>query len=236
MSKAVVLLSAGLDSVVSFKLAYDAYDEITCLTFDYAQKASRVEIEYASKICEMYQVNHQIIELPWYASFAGALTNKTKPPRLNYVALDDFTTTHETARAVWVPARNIVFLSVAAAFCENYDFETVVVGFNKEEAKTFPDNTADFVASFNQALKYATLNEVEVFAPLIEYEKTEIAALGLRIGAPLEWSWSCYVAEEAPCCVCESCLRRWRAFKAICEEDPLMKRLKSRDKSPRNGN
>jgi 7-cyano-7-deazaguanine synthase len=228
MSRAVVLLSAGLDSVVSFKLAYDSYDEIICLTFDYAQQAHSVEIEYADKICAMYRVNHQIIKLPWYASFFGALTDKTKPPQLSDEVLEDLAAARETARAVWVPARNAVFLSVAAAFCENYGCKTVIVGFNKEEAKTFPDNSADFVAAFNQALKYATLNEVEVFAPLIEYDKTEIAALGLRIGAPLEWSWSCYAAGEAPCRVCESCLRRRRAFKATRKEDPLLKRLRNR--------
>ena len=228
MSRAVVLLSAGLDSVVSFKIAYDTFDEIMCLTFDYAQKALRIEIEYATKICAMYRVNHQIIKLPWYASFVGALTNQTTPPRVSDSALNDLAVTRETARAVWVPARNAVFLSIAAAFCENYDFDTVVVGFNKEEAMTFPDNSTDFVASFNEALKYATLNEVEVFAPLIEYDKTEIAALGLRIGAPLEWSWSCYAAEGAPCGICESCLRRRRAFQAIGKDDPLLKRLRSR--------
>ena len=228
MSRAVVLLSAGLDSVVSFKLAYDSYDEITCLTFDYAQQAHSVEIEYAAKICAMYGVNHQIIKLPWYKSFVGALTEKTKLPQLSDEMLEDLATVHDSARAVWVPARNVVFLSIAAAFSENCDCKTVIVGFNKEEAKTFPDNSADFVASFNQALKYATLTKVDVFAPLIEYEKAEIASLGLLIGAPLEWSWSCYAAESAPCHVCESCLRRSRAFKAICKEDPLLKRLKSR--------
>lgn len=227
MSRAIVLLSAGLDSVVSFKLAYDSYDEILCLTFDYAQQAHRVEIEYAAKICAMYRVNHRIIKLPWYANFVGALTNKTKPPQLNDEVLEDLEAVRETAKAVWVPARNAVFLSVAAAFSENYSCNTILVGFNKEEAKTFPDNSADFVASFNQALKYSTLTKVEVIAPLIDYEKAEIAALGLRIEAPLEWSWSCYAAESAPCRVCESCLRRSRAFKAICKEDPLLKRLRS---------
>jgi 7-cyano-7-deazaguanine synthase len=229
MSRAVVLLSAGLDSVVSFKIAYDTFDDIMCLTFDYAQKALRIEIEYATTICAMYRVNHQLIKLPWYASFVGALTNQTTTlPRVSDYALNDLAVTRETARAVWVPARNAVFLSIAAAFCENHDFDTVIVGFNKEEAMTFPDNSADFVASFNEALKYATLNEVEVSAPLIEYDKTEIAALGLRIGAPLEWSWSCYVAEGAPCGICESCLRRRRAFQALGKDDPLLKRLRSR--------
>jgi len=228
MSRAIVLLSAGLDSVVSFKIAFDTFDEIMCLTFDYAQKANRIEIEYAAKICALYGVNHQIIKLPWYTNFVGALTNQTTPPRVSELELNDLAATRETARAVWVPARNAVFLSIAAAFCENFAFNAVVVGFNKEEAMTFPDNSTDFVTSFNKALKYATLNEVEILAPLIECDKIKIAALGLRIGAPLEWSWSCYAAESSPCCICESCLRRQRAFQAICEDDPLLKRLRSR--------
>src|SRR5665647_3214000 len=211
MSRAVVLLSAGLDSVVSFKVAYDTFDQIMCLTFDYAQKALSIETEYAEKICTMYQVNHLIINLPWYASFVGALTDQTTPPpHVSNLALDDLAITRETARAVWVPARNAVFLSVAAAFCENYGYDSI------------------FVAFFNEALKYATLNKVEVVAPLIGYNKAEIAALGLRIGAPLEWSWSCYTAEGAPCGICESCLRRKRAFQAICKDDPLLTRLRSR--------
>ena len=110
MSRAVVLLSAGLDSVVSFKLAYDNYDEILCLTFDYSQQAYSVEIDYAAKICAMYHVNHQIIKLPWYVNFVGALTENTNnPPQLSDEMLEDLATTRETARAVWVPARNLSF-------------------------------------------------------------------------------------------------------------------------------
>jgi 7-cyano-7-deazaguanine synthase len=226
ISGAVVLLSAGLDSVVAFKLAVDTYDEIACLTFDYGQKAHSVEIEYAAKICSMYHVAHQVIKLPWYTGFVGALTTDTQLPQLKGKLMEDIALTRETASLVWVPARNAVFLSVAAAFCENYGYEAVVVGFNKEEAETFPDNSANFVASFNQALEYGTLNKVEVRAPLIEYEKTEIAALGLNIGAPLEWSWSCYGAQDTPCHVCESCVRRSRAFERIRKKDPLLIRLK----------
>ena len=225
MSRALVLLSAGLDSVVSFKLAYDAYDSIKCLTFDYGQKARSKEIEFASKICATYRVSHHVIELPWYTSFGGALTDNNELPQLTQETLEDYSVVRETAKAVWVPARNAVFLSIATAFCENYRYETVVVGFNKEEAETFPDNSADFVASFNRVLQYAALEQVEIVAPLIEYDKTEIAALGLRIGAPLEWSWSCYAAEDVPCRVCESCLRRRRAFQDLNKEDPLQKRL-----------
>jgi 7-cyano-7-deazaguanine synthase len=225
MSRAVVLLSAGLDSVVAFKLAYDAYDGIKCLTFDYGQKARSKEIEFASKICATYRVSHHVIELPWYASFEGALTDNNELPPLTKEMLEDYSVVSETAKAVWVPARNAVFLSIATAFCENYRYPAVVVGFNKEEAETFPDNSADFVTSFNRVLQYAVLDQVEIVAPLIEYDKTQIAALGLRIGAPLEWSWSCYAAEDVPCRVCESCLRRRRAFQDLNKEDPLLTRL-----------
>jgi 7-cyano-7-deazaguanine synthase len=170
-------------------------------------------------------VSHHVIELPWYENFEGALTDNNELPQLTKETLEDYSAVCETAKAVWVPARNAVFLSIATAFCENYHYETVVVGFNKEEAETFSDNSADFVTSFNRVLQYAALNQVEVVAPLIEYNKTEIAALGLRIGAPLEWSWSCYAAEDVPCRVCESCLRRRRAFQDLKKEDPLLTRL-----------
>jgi 7-cyano-7-deazaguanine synthase len=196
------------------------------LTFDYAQKA-HIEIEYAAKICSMYRVIHKIVKLPWYADFVGALTSDTRLPQLSSELIENPSVTRETAKVVWVPARNAVFLSIAAAFSENNGCENVVVGFNKEEAETFPDNSTNFVASFNQVLKYATLTKVKVLAPLIKYDKAEIAALGLNIGAPLEWSWSCYSAERTPCHVCESCVRRNRAFERIKKKDPLLARLKN---------
>ncbi len=226
MSRAIVLLSAGMDSVVSFKLAYDKYEEIKCITFAYGQRAQSTELEYASKICATYDVPHHVIDLPWYAGFRGALTGGGELPKLSSAVLEHFETTRETAKAVWVPARNAVFLSIAAAFCDHYNFDVVVTGFNKEEAATFPDNSKDFVARFNEALRYAVLGNVQVCAPLMQYDKSEIASLGLHIDAPLEWSWSCYSAESIPCSVCESCVRRAHAFKAIKRQDPLFDRLR----------
>ena len=223
--RAVILLSAGLDSVVSFKLAYDDYDEIMCLTFDYGQRAQSKEISYASKICSIYHIAHHIVDLKWYDSFVGALTDKSALPQLNSSVLERFEIVQETAKAVWVPARNAVFLSIGAAFCENYNFDALIVGFNKEEALTFPDNSAHFVACFNKVLEYAVLGQIQVIAPLMRYEKREIVRLGLQVGAPLEWSWSCYSAGVAPCHVCESCVRRSRAFEAVKKQDPLLKRL-----------
>ncbi len=226
MSRAIVLLSAGMDSVVAFKLAYEDYDEIRGLTFAYGQRAQTIELEYASKICALYDVNHTVIDLPWFTGFKGALTGSEELPQLDRTVLERFETTKETAKIVWVPARNAVFLAIAAAFCDHFNFDSIIVGFNKEEATTFPDNSSDFVTHFNNALKFAVLGDVRVHAPLIQLNKSEIASLGLQIHAPLEWSWSCYTAESAPCAVCESCVRRSRAFEVIKRQDPLFRRLK----------
>ena len=223
--KSVVLLSSGLDSTVAFKEAYNRCDEVLCVTFDYGQLASEKEITFAKKICELFNVCHIIISLPWYSTFRGALTGGGALPKILESELDDREVTRETAEKVWVPARNVVFLSIGAALAENYKYDLVVSGFDAEEAATFPDNTPEFVESFNGMLKFGTLTHPSVYTPLISMSKVEIVKRGLAIDAPLEWSWSCYEGWERPCGVCESCLRRKRAFNSSGAKDPLLERL-----------
>ncbi|MCZ7392357.1 MAG: 7-cyano-7-deazaguanine synthase QueC [Candidatus Methanoperedens sp.] len=223
--KSVVLLSSGLDSTVAFKEAYNRCDEVLCVTFDYGQLASEKEITFAKKICELFNVGHIIISLPWYSTFRGALTGGGALPKILESELDDREVTRETAEKVWVPARNVVFLSIGAALAENYKYDLVVSGFDAEEAATFPDNTPEFVESFNGMLKFGTLTHPSVYTPLISMSKVEIVKRGLEIDAPLEWSWSCYEGWERPCGVCESCLRRKRAFNSSGATDPLLERL-----------
>lgn len=146
-------------------------------------------------------------------------------PKISGTDLDDMDITQKTAQQVWVPARNVVFLSIGAALAENFKFDNIVTGFDAEEAATFPDNTIEFVERFNEMLKFGTLTKTSVHAPLISMNKTDIVKRGLEINAPLEWSWSCYEGSEKPCGVCESCLRRERAFKNVGARDPLVERL-----------
>jgi len=226
LMRSVVLLSSGLDSTVAFKEAYDRSDEVLCVTFDYGQRARKREIEFAKVICRQFKVGHIIIELPWYSNFRGALTGGGEIPKLKSSELDNMEVTEKTAEQVWVPARNVVFLSIGAALAENHRFDMIVTGFDAEEAATFPDNTPEFVESFNRMLKTGTLTRPKVFTPLISMSKTDIVRRGIEIGAPLEWSWSCYEGGEKPCGECESCLRRARAFDAVGVKDPLMERQK----------
>ncbi len=225
--KSIVLLSSGLDSTVAFKEAYNRCDEVMCVTFDYGQRSKQKEITFAKKICELFDICHIIISLPWYGSFRGALTGEGDLPKILESELDDMAITHKTAEKVWVPARNVVFLSIGAALAENYKYDLVVTGFDAEEAATFPDNTPEFVERFNEMLKFGTLAHPSVYTPLVSMSKTEIVKRGLAIGAPLEWSWSCYEGKEEPCGVCESCLRRKRAFELAGANDPLLERLRA---------
>lgn len=225
--KSIVLLSSGLDSTVAFKEAYTRCDEVLCVTFDYGQRARKKEIEYAAAICEKWKVGHLIIDLPWYRTFHGALTGKEKLPEISKSSLDDKEITLKTAGQVWVPARNVVFLSIAAALTENYKYDMIVTGFDAEEAATFPDNTPEFVERFNEMLKFGTMTHPAVHTPLISMNKAEIVKRGIEIDAPLEWSWSCYEGKERPCGVCESCLRRERAFDVAGAKDPLLERLEN---------
>ncbi len=224
--RSIVLLSSGLDSTVAFKEAFDRSDDVLCVTFDYGQRARIREIEFAEAICKQFRIGHMIIGLPWYKNFRGALTGGGQLPKILSVDLDNPDVTEKTAEQVWVPARNVVFLSIGAALAENYRFDTIVTGFDAEEAATFPDNTPEFVDGFNSMLKKGTLTHPEVYTPLIYMNKTDIIRKGIEIGAPLEWSWSCYDGGKRPCEECESCKRRARAFHAAGLKDPLMERLK----------
>ena len=126
----------------------------------------------------------------------------------------DLTTDAETrasAQAVWVPNRNGLLVNLAAALAEADGHAAVVVGFNAEEAATFPDNGAPFFEALNACLAFSTQTSVRVVAPCLALTKSELMAAGKAVGAPIEASWSCYGPGPEPCQRCESCLRRARA-------------------------
>jgi 7-cyano-7-deazaguanine synthase len=214
---AVVLLSGGLDSAVNLKAAADEVGVQVALTFDYGQRAAAREVAAAAAMARAVGAPHRVIALPWLAEICTtALVNTAQDlPRLTAAQLSDAAVLGgETARAVWVPNRNGVFLNIAAAFAESAEAPTVVTGFNAEEAATFPDNSADFVAAANAALAYSTATQVRVMSYTQPLAKPEIVRLGREIGAPLELIWACYRGGEEHCGECESCARLERALRA----------------------
>lgn len=214
--KAVVLLSAGLDSSVNLFAAAEKYEIATALTFDYGQKAARRELESAGKLCKQLGVLHKILTLPWFKDFnrSSLLVDDQKVPIGSAVKIDDLKVSQESAKSVWVPNRNGIFLNIAAAFAEAAGADIVIPGFNAEEAVTFPDNSEDFMAKLDQAFRYSTSNEVKVECFTVRMNKTEIVRHGDKLNVPWHLTWPCYFARDRWCGQCESCQRAKRAFKA----------------------
>lgn len=227
---AVSLLSSGLDSVTALVLTKELMDVRLALTFDYGQRSALREIEFAKNICDSYGIEHEVIKLDWLGNITKtSLVNKdVEVPKLSLEDISDGAApeiTEESAKNVWVPNRNGVMINIAGSFAESLGCEYVTVGFNGEEAQTFPDNSFEFVKAMDRSLYFSTQNKVKLLAPLIEFDKATIVLEALKTDAPLEWSWSCYHGGDVPCGVCESCVRRARAFKEIRKKDPLLVRL-----------
>lgn len=214
---AIVLLSGGLDSTVNLKHAVDRGGVALALTFDYGQRAAAREAAAAASMCRQLDVRHRLVPLPWLAEICqSALMPQGKPvPKVDASQLDDpRVTSGETAAEVWVPNRNGVLVNIGAAFAECLGAPFVVVGFNAEEAATFPDNTADFVAAANAALQLSTRGKVSLASYTQDLSKAEIVRLGREVEAPLPLIWSCYLGGSDHCWGCESCARLERALRS----------------------
>jgi 7-cyano-7-deazaguanine synthase len=215
MSKAITLLSGGLDSTVATKLAMREYDVVCALTFDYGQRACSREIDVARRLCKAFDIEHRVVELPWLSSWTKtALVNEKEAlPK----ASDDDLASEAMMRAVgvWVPNRNGAFVAVAAALAESLDADIIIAGFNIDEATTFPDNSTEFVNATNAALALSTLNGVILKSPTLHMTKAAIAQEFLSLKIPYDLFWCCYDGGNKLCGSCESCARTIRAFKDV---------------------
>ncbi len=213
--KAILLLSGGLDSTVAAWLLRPEIEPVLAVTVDYGQKAAHRELACAYALAARLGVPHRTVFLPFLGEFAGGalVDREAEIPRPEMSDLDDTQgVARKTADAVWVPNRNGVFIAMAASWAEAKATEHVVCGFNREEAATFPDNSAGFLEATNAALAWSTRSKVTVISPTLNMSKTEIARAGLEAGVPFELCWPCYGGGDIPCRTCESCLRFERAL------------------------
>lgn len=208
-------MSGGLDCTVATSV-YDKDYEIHAITFNYGQKAAEQEIIASRKICEKMGWSHEVVDLAWLARISNSSLNTSEDiPEVTEEDLDNLDKSSETASNVWVPARNTVFTSIALSSAESIGAEIIIVGWNGEEGETFPDNSKEYLEEFNELIDVGSPDKIRIEAPAIDLNKEEIVELGIEVGAPMELSYSCYKGEEKPCGVCESCMRRKRAFKKM---------------------
>lgn len=207
---AVILLSGGLDSMVSAALARERGHSLHALTIDYGQRHIR-ELQSARAIAEKLGVERHV-ELPLdLRQFGGsALTADIEVPKGGVA---------ENIPVTYVPARNLVFLALTTAFAETSASRDIFIGVNALDYSGYPDCRPEFIASFAETARLGTKQGVEgdpftIHAPLQNMTKADIARECHRLGLDPAWSWSCYdpTPDGFACGVCDSCRLRRKGF------------------------
>lgn len=224
MSGRLIVLSGGLDSTVCLALAAaesHPSDALLALTFDYGQR-HRIELERASAVATHFGADQLVVRLDASAWGGSALTDASiaVPDAASADASDT-----DVIPVTYVPARNLIFLSVAVGVAEARDLASVAIGVNALDYSGYPDCRPEFVASFAETARLALKRgvegrPVEVLTPLIDRTKADIVRLGVELGAPLELTWSCYRGDRDPCGSCDACGLRARGFAEAGVPDP----------------
>ena len=216
-TKAVVLLSGGLDSMVAAGLARESGFSINALTIDYGQRHRR-EIDAAKTIAETIGVERHVVLPLDLRQFGGsALTDQIDVPKGGV---------GEDIPVTYVPARNMVFLSLTLAWAESLGANDIFIGVNALDYSGYPDCRPEFIASFAETARLATKAGVEgrpftIHTPLMQWGKARIAQEADRLGLNPALSWSCYdPAEDGRACgLCDSCRLRQKGFAEAGLED-----------------
>ena len=223
MSKAIVLLSGGLDSTTVLAIAKAHDFECYALSFDYGQK-QRSELESAKTIANQSKVlEHRIMKISLADIGGSALTdNEIDVPK--YSESDEIPVTY-------VPARNTIFLSFALAWAEVIDCQKIYIGVNALDYSGYPDCRPEFIKAFEDMANLATKQSVEgekieISTPLMSMTKAEIIQKGLSLGVDYSQTISCYLANSngEACGECDACVLRINGFNNANIKDPTFYR------------
>ena len=207
--KAVCIMSGGMDSTLSaYMMKNDGYD-IIGVHFNYNQRTQEKELECFNNICDELDVKERyILDLDFFEKLgASALTDKT---------IDVPTSGIEKGVPVtYVPFRNGIFLSMAAAIAEKESAEVISIGVVEEDSSGYPDCRDSYIKSMQQSINLGTKDEtkIEIHMPLVKLQKSQIVKKAIELKVPLHLTWSCYKDENAACGLCDSCRLRLNGFK-----------------------
>ena len=215
--KAVCIMSGGMDSTLSaYMMKNDGYD-IIAVHFNYNQRTQEKELECFNNICDELDVKERyILDLDFFEKLgASALTDKT---------IDVPTSGIEKGVPVtYVPFRNGIFLSMAAAIAEKESAEVISIGVVEEDSSGYPDCRDSYIKSMQQSINLGTKDEtkIEIHMPLVKLQKSQIVQKAIELKVPLHLTWSCYKDENAACGLCDSCRLRLNGFKLAGINDPI---------------
>lgn len=193
--KALILLSGGLDSTTALALALEEGKECVALSFDYGQR-HRIELEAAKNLASHYAVPHRIVRID-PGVFSSPLTEKTKAfPKQT----DDF-----SLPVAYVPCRNLLFLSMAAAFAESEGCSEIYFAAHADDA-SYPDCQPEFFESFQKTLQIGSRGTLELKLPFLFLTKKALVEKAKELSVPIALTWSCYDPQGTlPCGQCLAC-------------------------------
>jgi 7-cyano-7-deazaguanine synthase len=215
-SRAVVLLSGGMDSCVCAALAARDH-EVAAVHISYGQRTEERERQSFLAICQRLKIHDKLMvrNEALRAIGGSALTDDA-------IAVPTSDEVGQSVPVTYVPFRNAHFLAVAVSWAEVLGAEKVYIGAVEPDSSGYPDCRPEYYKAFNEVVKTGTKDGlIEIVTPLIAMRKTDIVRLGLELGAPFDLTWSCYSREDRGCGVCDSCVLRLRAFAAAGVQDPI---------------
>ena len=221
-SRAVVLLSGGMDSCVCAALAARDH-QAAAVHVSYGQRTEERERRAFESICDRLEIRDRLlVRNEALRSIGGSALTDSR------IAVPE---AHGTSAPVgpnvgvpvtYVPFRNAHFLAVAVSWAEVLGAEKVYIGAVEPDSSGYPDCRPEYYRAFNEVVKAGTKKgTIQVVTPLIAMHKHGIVTLGLELGAPFDLTWSCYQREDRACGVCDSCVLRLRAFREAGAEDPI---------------
>ena len=221
--KAITLISGGLDSCVASFIAKDEGYQLYALSFRYGQRHDK-ELSCAKKIGKKIGVkDHKIVGIE-FNQFSKATLIDSKSDKIQNHELTDI---GKEIPSTYVPGRNTIFLSLALAYAESIDADTIFIGVNAVDYSGYPDCRPEYINAYQKMANLATKKGIEgkpikIETPLLEYKKSDIIDIGLKLNVPFKDTWSCYRGKDKACGRCDSCLLRLKGFMDANAKDPIL--------------
>ncbi len=224
--KALVLLSGGLDSATCLALAVKEYgkENVIALSVSYGQKHTK-EIEAAEKIAKHYGVEKMDLDLSLIFKFSNcsllSISDEEIPHESYAQQLEE---TDGKPVSTYVPFRNGLFLSSAAAMALSRECSVIYYGAHSDDAagSAYPDCSEVFNNAMNTAIYEGSGRQLQIKAPFVGMTKADVVKMGMELKVPYELTWSCYEGNDKPCGKCGTCIDRAKAFEANGVCDPAL--------------
>ncbi|MCK9330026.1 MAG: 7-cyano-7-deazaguanine synthase QueC [Candidatus Cloacimonetes bacterium] len=223
MKKAIVLVSGGLDSLITVAIAKQENDEIYFLHINYGQRTEQKELDSFREIVNYYKpIDAKIVNIDYIKDFGGnSLTDiKVDVPINNHI--QDLDNSHQVPNT-YVPFRNGNMIGIATAWAEVINASKIYIGAVEVDGSGYPDCKKSFFEDLEQAINSGTKDNfnIQICTPIIDMSKSQALQIGQKLGVPFELSWSCYQNNDLACGKCDSCYLRIKAFKEARLVDPI---------------